>query len=114
MGRIEMVHLADIHLVDVVVLVVHPVDTTAHPTVPEGYRWSVMLGQGPFSDTGRCANAGWCPTEGEALAEGEMVAVAVVKALRMAGMSTDYRIVQTPADPIPAGQDFCTEIMPNA
>lgn len=107
MGLLDMVYLAPL-----VVLVVHPIDTKAHPTVPPGFRWAVMLGQGPFSDTTRCANAGWCPSEQEALIEGEMVAVTVVQSLRMTGTPAEYRVVQTPADPIPAGGDFARQLIP--
>lgn len=71
-----------------------------------------MLGAGPFSDTTRCANAGWCPDEREAMVEGEMVAVTVVKALRMIGVPVDYRVVQTPADPIPPGGDKTSLVIP--
>lgn len=94
-----------VHLAPVVVLVVHPIDTAAHPMTPPGWRWAVMLGVGAFSDLARCPNAGWCPTQHEAMSEGEMVAVTVVKALRMVGLPVDYRVTQTPVDPIPPGGD---------
>lgn len=90
---------------DVVVLIVHPIDTQVHQRIPAGWRWAVQVGQGPFSDMDRCANAGWAPSHGDAMAEGEQVAVAVVKALRMAGHQAAYRIVETPVDPIPPGGD---------
>lgn len=99
-----MVHLAEqLPVAPVVVLVVHPIDTKAHPMTPPGYRWAVMLGIGPFSDLARCPNAGWCPSEQEASLEGEMVAVTVVKSLRAFGIPVDYRFVKTEVDPIPAG-----------
>lgn len=108
MGAVEMVHL-DQQMVapeaPLVVLVVHPIDIAAHPHTPPGFRWAVQVGQGPFSDLSRCPNAGWCPSRQEALLEGEMVAVTVVKTLRMIGIPAEYRVVETPADPIPAGGD---------
>lgn len=92
-------------LTPAVTVVVHPIDTEAHPTVPPGWRWAVMLGAAPLEDMDACANAGWCPTEREAWLEGEMVAVAVAKALRAYGVPADYRTLALERDPIPAGAD---------
>lgn len=93
-------------LVPKVTLLVHPVDTSIHSTIPPGFRWAVMLGDGRHDDMGCCAEARWCPTEHEASLEGEMVAVAVAKALRMFGVPIQppNRVVLD-HDPIPAGGD---------
>lgn len=92
-------------LTPVVTLVVHPIDTAVHPTVPPGWRWAVMLGDGSPSDMDRCANAGWCPSRGEASLEGEMVAVTATKALRAFGVPVSLRTLTLDSDPIPAGGD---------
>lgn len=93
-------------LIPGVTLVVHPIDTDAHPTVPAGWRWAVMAGTTtPPADTRLCCNAGWCPTESEASVEGEMVAAAAVKALRMFGVPAAYNMLRLDRDPIPAGHD---------
>lgn len=88
-----------------ITLVVHPVDTAAHPTIPPGWRWAIQAGGGRPDDVGRCANAGWSPTEAQAWAEGEVVAVAVVQACRMLGVPADMRRLRLLRDPIPAGHD---------
>lgn len=88
-----------------ITVLVHPIDTGAHPTVPPGWRWAVMVGDGPMSEVGRCVNAGWCPNGGEAALEGEMVGAACTKALRMLGMPAGYARVDLDHDPIPAGGD---------
>lgn len=92
-------------LAPVVMLVVHPINTAAHPTVPAGWRWAVMLGEGSPSDVERCPNAGWCPTQQEAALEGETVAVTVAKALRAFGIPASFRTLTLDDDPIPAGGD---------
>lgn len=79
---------------------VHPIDTAKHPTIPPGFRWSVVLGdQGPLGPT---MNAGWCPTASEASVEGEMVGVAVAKGLHAFGIQTIYTVQALDHDPIPA------------
>lgn len=88
-----------------VTVLVHPVDTASHPSVPPGYRWAVMVGDGSFADMDRCANAGWCPTPSEAAMEGEMVGVTAAKALRAFGIPAGYAVVTLDHDPIPAGCD---------
>lgn len=100
MGCVNLVLLAP-----KVTLLVHPVDTEAHPTVPPGFRWAVMLGDGRDDDMSRCAEARWCPTEYEASFEGEMVAVAVAKALRAYGIPVEMQKTRLDHDPIPAGAD---------
>lgn len=93
-------------LIPGVTLVLHPVDTEAHPTVPAGWRWAVMAGTStPPGETRFCCNAGWCPTEAEAALEGEMVAACAVKVLRMFGVPAAYNQLRLDRDPIPAGHD---------
>lgn len=88
-----------------VTLVIHPIDTAAHPTVPPGWRWAVQLGGTRPSDTDGCVNAGWCPSQREASLEGEQVSVTVVKALRAYGIPAAFAVLQLDNDPIPAGAD---------
>lgn len=86
--------------------VVHPVDVDAHPTVPPGFRWAVMVGQAPDGDLRACANAGWCPTRAEAEAEGDRNAATATRALHIFGISAGYSGVSyVDVDPIPAGAD---------
>jgi hypothetical protein len=88
-----------------ITVVVHRVDTTAHATVPPGYRWAIMLGDGPPSDMDNCVNAGWCPTEQEACIEGEMVGSAVSRALSWVGVPSRYGLTKLDHDPIPPDGD---------
>lgn len=92
-----------------ITLIVHPINTDAHPTIPPGWRWAVMVGDRVagfrLDDMRRCANAGWCPTQSAALLEGEMVAVAVAKGLRISGVATPMETRHLDFDPIPAGAD---------
>lgn len=89
--------------------VVHPVSTTAHPTVPPGFRWAVMLGPCPPQDMTRCVNAGWCPTRDEAAAEGDQNGATATRALRIAGLNARYgegvQVMQLDYDPIQPGND---------
>jgi hypothetical protein len=75
--------------------VVHPIDTTAHPTIPPGFRWAVMLG--------------WCPTREEATAEGDQNGATGTRALRVAGHNVRYgeavQVLQLDYDPIASGND---------
>jgi hypothetical protein len=86
--------------------VIHPVDTTVHPTVPPGFRWAVMVGDVDPADTANCANAGWCPTAREAEAEGDQNAATAVRAMQLLGINLRYAgVVRLASDPIPAGAD---------
>lgn len=86
--------------------VVHPIDTAAHPTVPPGFRWAVMVGDVDPADTARCANAGWCPTVGEAQAEGDQNAATAARVMQLLGGDVHYAgVVRLASDPIPAGAD---------
>jgi hypothetical protein len=88
-----------------VTVVVHPIDVDAHPSVPPGWRWAVMVGSGPPGELERCVNAGWCPTAQEAWLEGETVGATAVKALRAFGIPAVYGKLPLPDDPIPPGGD---------
>jgi hypothetical protein len=95
-----------VHLIPGITVVVHPIDTEAHPSVPSGWRWAVMAGAGtPATELGLCTNAGWEPTENEAWLTGETVGAAAVKALRMHGIPAAYGLLPLDFDPIPAGGD---------
>jgi hypothetical protein len=89
-----------------IVVLVHPINTAAHPDIPPGFRWAVMVGQGSFSDMDLVANAGWCPTRPEARLEGDQNAATATRALRLAGVVSEYggRIVELDHDPIPSGE----------
>lgn len=87
-------------------VVVHPIDTAAHPTVPPGYRWALMVGDGPAEQVERCANGGWAPTLSEARAEGDQNGASATRVLQMVGQPARYGGVQElDHDPIPAGAD---------
>lgn len=86
------------------VLVVHPVDTEAHPTVPPGFRWAVVVGGRP-ADVEHTANAGWAPDQRAALIEGEQNAATALRSLRMLGVPVEFGQLTLDYDPIPAGHD---------
>jgi len=88
-----------------ITVLVHPIDTSAHPSIPPGFRWAVYIGDGSWSDMQRCVNAGWCPTQGEAAMEGEAVGMTAVKAGRAYGLPLSYAVTTLDHDPIPAGAD---------
>jgi hypothetical protein len=86
--------------------VLHPINVQAHPTVPPGFRWAVMVGDADPADTARCANAGWCPTAVEAEAEGDQNAATATRALQLLGIDARYAgVTRLASDPIPAGAD---------
>jgi hypothetical protein len=86
-------------------VVVHPISTLAHPSVPPGWRWAVMVSPHQFDDMRRCANAGWCPDRTAALLEGEQAGVTAVRAFRLVGVESTWSTIELPADPIPPGGD---------
>lgn len=88
-----------------ITLVVHEVNTVAHPTLAPGWRWAVHAGGGRPDDLSRCAQAGWAPTEAAAWAEGEQVAAACTQACRTFGIPADLRRLRLLRDPIAAGAD---------
>jgi hypothetical protein len=88
-----------------VTVVVHPVDTEIHSTVPPGWRWAVMIGGAPPSDIDYCANAGWAPTEQLAKFEGEVAGATAARACRIFGIPAAYRVLSIDHDPIVAGND---------
>ncbi len=87
-------------------VVVHPINTEAHPTIPPGYRWALMLGDGPPADLDRCANAHYAPSRQAAELEGDRNGASAIRALQMLGYAARYGGVQhLDHDPIPAGGD---------
>lgn len=89
-------------------VVVHPINTLAHSSVPPGFRWGVYL-EDRWADLGRCMNAGWEPTAGAAAMAGESAAVCAVRAAQACGRA-DARMETTMLDydPVPAGRDLIT------
>lgn len=84
-------------------VLVHPIDTAAHPTSLPGFRWALMLGDGPPSDVDMCANAHWTKTRAEAETEGDRNGASVTRVLQMLGVLAQYRgVVFLDHDPIPA------------
>ena len=92
-------------LVPEVMLVIHPIDTVRHPSVPPGWRWAVHIGGGPPSDVARVANAGWCPDEASARLEGEQNAATATIAAQIFGVPATYRLLVLAVDPITPGHD---------
>jgi hypothetical protein len=85
---------------------VHPVNTDAHPGIPPGWRWAVMVGPCAPSDVERCANAGWAPSAEQATAEGDQNAATATRALQLVGVHGRYGApIRLDYDPIPAGAD---------
>jgi len=86
--------------------IVHPINTEAHPTVPSGFRWAVMVGDVDPADMERCANAGWCPTAGEAQAEGDQNAATAARVMQLLGIHATYGgVTRLASDPIPPNAD---------
>lgn len=88
---------------------VHAINTDAHATVPDGWRWAVHLGT-DWADLGSCLNAGWEPTEVDARIAGEAAAVCAVKVARLLvpGDTVHMATAVLDADPIPGGADRIT------
>lgn len=101
MGHGDMVLL--IHVL------VHPVDTMAHPTVPPGYRWAVHFGA-DWADLDTCLNAGWQPTDIDAALIGEAAAVCAARVAMRLGVAFAGDTVQLEHDPIAAGADRIMEV----
>lgn len=92
-------------------VVVHPIDTSAHPSCSPGFRWAVMVGEGDFADLSRCANAGSAPTREEAQIRGDQCGATAARALILAETPARYGgIVDLDHDPIPAGNDWLNVI----
>lgn len=92
-------------LVPEVTVIVHPVDTSVHPSYPQGWRWAVMLGGRPAADISSCIGALICSEENEAALVGEQAGAAVVKALRAFGVAARFGSLRLDYDPIPAEAD---------
>jgi hypothetical protein len=86
-----------------VVVFIHQIDVSRHPTTGGGWRWAVHVGaQGP-SDLAYCANAGRAETRTVAAVIGESHGAAVARAIRMFGISAAYHnVIELDYDPIPA------------
>lgn len=88
---------------------VHPINTAAHPNDRAGWRWAVMIGQCPPSDTSRCANAGRCDEQEDAVMLGDRHGATAVVALRLAGLNVAYgNVIQLDHDPRLPGDDHVT------
>jgi hypothetical protein len=86
----------------VLAVIVHPIDTEKHPTIPAGFRWCAQFGTNPV-DVSQYLNAGWEPSINDASVTGEMVASSVFKAFRIMSIECDYLgVIQLADDPIPA------------
>lgn len=85
---------------------VHAVNTAAHPTVPDGWRWAVHLGTN-WGDVSSCLNAGWQPTQVTASMAGEAAAVCAARVARLLSVGADVVMSTTVLefDPIPADGD---------
>jgi hypothetical protein len=88
-----------------VVVIVHPVDVSAHPTYPPGYRWAVMVGGRQPADLDRCVGAGHAPSQLEAATIGESHGSSACLALRMFGINAEYALKGLDFDPIPSEAD---------
>ena len=88
-------------------VVVHEVNTLAHPSIPPGWRWAVHTGDN-WSDVSTCLNAGWEPSQNQALLSGEAAAVVGAKIARILGETSEVRSWVIDRDPIRAGGDLIT------
>lgn len=86
-----------------VTLIVHPIDTQAHPTYPSGWRWAVMKDHTTIADMRHCCNAGFASTRTDAFLFGGAVLAAVVLALRSEKIPVEHKTSEMAFDPIPSG-----------
>lgn len=90
-------------------VVVHPINTLAHPSVPPGYRWAVHAGNDWANvATDSCLNAGWEPDRNTAAIAGEAAAVVGARVARLCGELVEVRTWQLDHDPILPGRDLIT------
>lgn len=92
-------------LVHQVMVVVHPIDTTVHPTYQPGWRWGVTVGGMPVNDLDYCVGAGHATSARQASVDGETVGAAVALALQHFGIPARYVFQRMDWDPIPAEAD---------
>jgi hypothetical protein len=86
-----------------IVTIVHPINTDRHPSNAPGWRWAVMVGDGPYSEISRCANAGRAETQDQAMWSGDTCAATAVRAVRILGLPVGYAgVITLLDDPIPA------------
>jgi len=90
-------------------IVVHPVNTEKHPTVPAGFRWACHIGE-DWPDMSLCLNAGWAPTQSEAAIAGEAAGVCALKVARFLTPGVECTMPTTvlDTDPTEAEADTVT------
>jgi hypothetical protein len=90
-----------------VTLVVHEIDSDAHPAFAPGtWRWAVHVGGRPPHEVDYCVQAGGERSRGRALDVGDQTAAAVTQALRIFGIPAGQPgLLPLDHDPIPAGGD---------
>lgn len=80
---------------------VHPIDTTKHPDVGNGFRWAVHVGGSDPSNLDQCANAGVEVSREAALFMGDRCAATAVLALAMVtGVSMSLNYTHLNHDPL--------------
>lgn len=87
-----------------IVALAHPIDVTAHPTCPVGWRWAVHIGT-DYADIGSCLNAGWEPSEYQARLAAEQAAVCAHKVALRFDPSAGFESVVLSHDPVPSAAD---------
>lgn len=81
--------------------VVHPIDKAKHPSWAGTHRWCVQVGADPC-DVPSMLQAGVSESAAAAARDGDAVAVAVVKALDLAGVPVDWPgVTFLDSDPLP-------------
>ena len=91
--------------IQTVTLVVHPVNTTEHPTYPPGYRWAVMVGTTDPTALECSVGAGHAADRRDASLLGETVQAAVSVALGLSGICYREITINLDHDPIPGSAD---------
>jgi hypothetical protein len=86
-------------------VVVHPINTLAHPSVPPGWRWAVHVGD-DWADLSTCLNAHWDRDEYSARLMGEAAAICAAKVARLLGSDVTTRSQVLDGDPIKPGSDL--------
>jgi len=69
---------------------VHPIDKAKHPSWAGHFRWSVQVGEDPC-DERFMLQAGVAESAAAAARDGDWIALAVVNAFEIVGLSADWR-----------------------
>lgn len=82
----------------------HPINIVEHPTIPEGFRWTVSTSSDP-TNVAACLGAGWAPDADTAAWIAAQATAIAVGAVRLNGGVSEPAQIVLNYDPVPAGHD---------